>query len=61
MKLYMAVTADKYEFPMMVVDKPKYLAAAFGITNAHILNYITLGSVRRNDGVKFLRIEVCDE
>lgn len=58
MTLYMAVTADKYELPCMVSEVGQEMARAYGIPNSNFYIYIQRGSVRKCDGVKFLRIEV---
>ncbi len=60
-KIYMAVTADKYELPVFVARHPEELAAIYGINVKSVWSYITKGNVRRGDNVKFIRVEQEEE
>lgn len=57
MKIYMAVTNDKHELPVAVCDSAKELADRYGMRQENVFNYISRGSVRKKDGVKFVRVE----
>ena len=61
MKLYMAVTPDKYELPLAVRDSPKDLAEAVGIASQVILNCISHNQSGKRTGMKFIRIELPDD
>lgn len=58
MKLYMAVTADKYELPVAVEENAQMLARKYGVGKNEIYEYISRGNIRKKNGVKFVRIEV---
>lgn len=60
MKLYMAVTADKFELPVIVADSPVELARRFHTTPGVILTAIRRQTVRRGERVRFIRIDVDD-
>ncbi len=61
MKLYMAVSADKYELPVVVADSLSELGSKFGISAKDVDNRIWTGAVSRKDKVRFLRVEVSDD
>lgn len=58
MKLYLAITADKYELPCAVTDKVQWLAEAYDMRTDVLRSYISKGNVRKKDGVKFIKLEV---
>lgn len=43
MKVYMKVTADKYELPIAIADSPKELAEMVGVKSGTISSQITRG------------------
>ncbi len=58
MKIYMAVTADEYELPLGVFDRPKEMADRYGMS-AHVMhNYIHGGHERRKEHARFIGVEV---
>ena len=58
MKLYMAVTNDKYEIPIAVTENPIELEQMYKMPKGTIGSYIQRGTARRKDGVKFVRVEL---
>ena len=60
MKLYMAVTADRLELPVIVADSPVELARRFHTTPDIILTAIRRQTVRRGEHVRFIRVDVDD-
>ena len=56
-KIYMAVTADRYELPVLLADSLKELGDRYGMTGRCINSYIYRGTIRRKEGVKFVRVE----
>lgn len=58
MKLYMAITADEYELPMGVFGSVIEMAKGYGMTARTVSSYISRGTVRKKDKVKFIRLEV---
>lgn len=61
MKVYMAVTADEYELPVVVVDSPAELAEIYGMTKDSVLSALTRGSRRKNIKEKFIRLEIDED
>ena len=59
-KLYMAVTSDEYELPMMVTNNIDELARVFGISALTIRSHMTKQTTGKRNGVKFVRV-VFDE
>ena len=57
-KLYMAVTADKYELPIAVCSNIHDLARIFGIKPQSVSESISRKRPGKKTGVKFIRIEV---
>lgn len=58
MKLYMAVTADKYELPVVVTPYPLQLAEIFDIDMDYMFQCVKRESENKRYGVKFMIIEV---
>ena len=60
MKLYMAVTADKYELPIAVCDNARELGQAIGLKQGDI--YCRLSRPEANNGkrvgMRIVRVEV---
>jgi len=56
MKLYMAVTAAKYELPIYIADTKVELTKAFGLKQIRITDEVN----GRNKGRKFIRV-ICEE
>ena len=61
MKVYMAVTADKYELPVVVADSPAELARLCGLTYGSVLSSISKGNICRSRKAKLLKIEIDDD
>lgn len=58
MKLYMAVTNDKYEIPIAVTENPVELERMYKMPKGTIGSYIQRGTARKKDGVKFVKVEL---
>lgn len=58
MKIYMAVTADKFELPVAVCDTPAEIARHYRMTMENMGSYISRGTIRKKEGVKFIKVEV---
>lgn len=57
-KIYMAVTADQYEFPVLLADSLKELSICYGMSTRNMNSYIHRKMVRKKEGVKFVRVEI---
>ena len=58
MKLYMEVTTDKYQLPLIVTDTPKELARLCGVDTQYIwtyLNHVKNGKIKKP---RFIKVEV---
>lgn len=60
MKLYMAVTNDKYELPCAVTDTVAKMAAIYNMHASNIFQSMARNSVCRKYGIRFVRVEVDD-
>ena len=60
--VYMAVTADKYELPILVTDKSADLARALGYKPASLSSAICRGNVLKSTGrdVRVIRVYLDD-
>ena len=58
MKLWLAVTADEYELPLMVCDSQKELADAYGVSVGYIKSEVCRGSSGRRTGRRFIRVDI---
>lgn len=58
MILYMAVTPDKYEFPIIVSESLKELSRKSGFSKAVISRAIYRKSKGKRFGIKFIKIEI---
>lgn len=58
MKLYLAVTPDKYELPLAVCDTAEELAKLFGLRKNVVQSAISKNLSGRNKGRKFIKVEV---
>lgn len=58
--LYLAVTADEYELPMVVEDTTKRLAEKCGVTMATLYRHFNgeIQGVRPNMRYKYVKVEV---
>ena len=56
MKYYMAVTADEYELPVCVCKNVTELSKRYEMTEKTIRSYLSRGTVRKKEGVKFIRV-----
>lgn len=61
MKLYMIVTADEYELPLMVADKAKDLAKYKGISPSTVSTHIKRKYSGKISGIKYIKIEIDNE
>lgn len=62
MKLYLAVTADKYELPVCVADSAAELGACLGRKREHILKTISNHKKRPpTKGLKLIKITCEDD
>lgn len=60
MRLYMAVTADEYELPLIVSDKVKDIAKYAGTGERNIYQGIYHNFPGRKTKIKFVRVDVND-
>lgn len=56
--LWLAVTPDKYELPLIVEDSSYKLAKALGIHQASISKAVMEGYSGRNKGRKIVKVEI---
>ena len=56
--LWLAVTADKYEFPIYIEDSCTKLANKLGISNCTVVNLVTQNSSSLYSGRKIIRVEI---
>lgn len=61
MNLYMIVTADKYELPLMVAEKAKDLAKYNNIKPTTVSTFIHNKRSGKRSGIKYIKIKVDDE
>lgn len=61
MKIYMAVTVDKYEFPLYIADTATELAKIMGISRQVIYDGISKKHNGRYKGIKFVKVEIDEE
>ena len=61
MKLWMAVTNDKYELPCCVVGTARELSSVYGIRESNMLQSIRNGKGYKKFGVRFVKVEVQDD
>lgn len=60
MVLYMAVTPDELELPMVVADSCAELAGIFNVKTHVVYSAISHRQSGKNSGRKFVRVEVND-
>ena len=58
MKLYMAVTPDRYELPIFIENSYKALERKTGIKSGNIAAYITKGKSGNRLGYKFVKVTI---
>lgn len=58
MRLYMAVTNDKYELPCAITDTVAKMAAIYGIDAPNLFRMLRYDKPYRKKGVRFVRVEV---
>ena len=58
-KMYMAVTADRFELPVAVAESTEELGRIFGASSDTILTYISKGIINKSwaKGLKFVRVD----
>ena len=57
MQLYLAVTPDEFELPLMVCDSAKELAGIYNISKGCLASCISKGKSGKNRGRKFVRVD----
>lgn len=57
----MAVTLDEYELPVHITDIRREMAEIYGMNENNIGAYISRGTERIKDGVKFISIEIDED
>lgn len=58
MKIYMAVTNDKYELPIMVCNTYQDLARRIGVNKNSLLSEISKGNRNVKNNCKFVKVIV---
>lgn len=58
MRLYMAVTPDRFEFPVFIEDNCKELERKTGIKKANIFRQISEGASGIKLGYKFVKVQI---
>lgn len=61
MALYMAVTADKYELPLMVTNNGREMADIYGIKYESLMSQISKKCSGKKLGVKFVKVQEEEE
>lgn len=59
--LWMAVTPDKYEFPIYIEDSSTKLANKLGITRDTVICAASRNNSGKNSGRKIVRVEYAEE
>lgn len=59
--LWIAVTTDKYEFPIYIEDTAKELGKRLGITASTVIGSVQLNKSGTTKGRKIMKVEVNDE
>lgn len=54
--LWLAVTADEYEFPLFVADTAKELGDKFGVSTSTIMTYAMRQHNGRENGYRYLKV-----
>lgn len=54
--LWLAVTADEYELPLVVADSAEELGAKFGVKANTVISAIARGYNGRENGYKYVRV-----
>ena len=54
--LWLAVTADEYEFPLYIADTAKELAERYGVNTTTVITYTTRKHSGRQNGYKYLKV-----
>ena len=55
--IYLAVTADEYEFPIELAETAEEMAKKFGIKKGSVLSEISRNRSGTNWGYKFVRVK----
>lgn len=55
-KVYMAVTADKYELPIFIANTPKELANILGVSVRNLRDDLYHGRNGKNKGYRLIKI-----
>lgn len=55
--LWLAVTADEYELPLVVADSAEELGAKFGVKANTVISAIIRGYNGRENGYKYVRVK----
>lgn len=61
MRLYMAVTPDRFEFPVFIEESCMALEQKTGIHHKNISSYISKNQGGNRLGYKFVKVEIQEE
>lgn len=56
--LWLAVTVDKYELPLMVEDSSAKLGAKFGLSKKTVASLISRKACGTRNGYKFVKVRI---
>jgi hypothetical protein len=59
--LWLAVTADKYELPIIVEESAKQLADKLGITSSTVIASVSRNNTGKNAGRKIVKVNIDDD
>lgn len=59
--LWLAVTPDEYEFPILIEDTAQKLAKKLNVTTSTIICSVTRNQSGRNSGRKIVKVEFEEE
>ena len=58
--LWLAVSVDEYELPLMVADTAAELSKAYGLGKNTVCDAVVRGNSGKNSGRKFIRVPIED-
>ena len=61
MIVYIAVTPDKYELPIVIADSLKEISLKTGVNKQAISDNISKNTNGKRIGIKFVKVEIGDE
>jgi len=59
--LWLAVTADRYELPLVVEDSSEKLGKVYGLSKKTVASMVRYGSDGSKSGHKFVKVRIDDE